>query len=72
MLSDFLSEVTVMRKFDHWNVIKLVGVTILDNKPCIILPLMVTNLKQHLKYKRLVVALVSCFCTIEENDKAFW
>ncbi len=64
MLSDFLSEVTVMRKFDHKNVIKLVGVTLLDNKPCIILPLMVTNLKQHLKYNRLVFCFMCSFCVI--------
>ncbi len=54
MLEDFLSEVVVMRKFNHPNVMKLVGVTGHEDKPCIILPLMRMDLKQYLKGNKLV------------------
>ncbi len=54
MVQDFLSEVIVMRKFNHPNVMKLLGVTVHDDKPCIILPLMQMDLKQFLKQNMLV------------------
>ncbi len=51
---DFLSEALVMRKFNHPNVMKLVGVTGHEDKPCIILPLMKMDLKHYLKDNKLV------------------
>ena len=54
MVQDFLGEVVVMRKFNHPNVMKLLGVTVHDDKPCIILPLMKMDLKQFLKQNKLV------------------
>ncbi len=54
MVQDFLSEVIVMKKFQHPNVMKLLGVTVHENKPCIILPLMKMDLKQYLKQNRQV------------------
>ncbi len=57
MVEDFLSEVVVMRKFNHPNVMKLLGVTVHEDKPCIILPLMMTDLKHYLKRHK----QVSCF-----------
>ncbi len=60
MVQDFLSKVIVMRKFNHPNVMKLLGVTVHEDKPCIILPLMKMDLKQFLKQNKLV-----CFFRIQ-------
>ncbi len=54
MVEEFLSEVLVMRKFNHPNVMKLLGVTVHEDKPCIVMPLMLTSLKEHLKQHKLV------------------
>ncbi len=67
----FLQEVVVMRKFHHPNVMKLLGVTVQDDKPCIILPLMMTDLKHYLKDKQLVstsIVLFSLWC----SNKLSW
>ncbi len=44
----------IMKKFKHPNVMKLLGVTVHEEKPCIILPLMKMDLKKHLKQNVLV------------------
>ncbi len=54
MVEEFLSEVVIMRKFKHPNVMKLLGVTVHEDKPCIVLPLMMIDLKRYLKQNRLV------------------
>ena len=36
----FLQEVIIMRQFNHPNVLSLIGVSVHDNKPCVLLPLM--------------------------------
>ena len=40
MIVDFLQEMTVMKQFDHPNVLSLIGVSVLEDKPCALLPLM--------------------------------
>ncbi len=61
MVSEFLKEVVIMRKFNHSNVLKLLGVTVHDSKPCIIMPLMLTDLKHYLKQNRKVnIHRVNC------------
>ncbi len=54
MVEDFLREVLVMRQLSHPNVMKLLGVTVHEKKPCIILPLMMTDLRTYLKQHKLV------------------
>ena len=54
MVEDFLREVVVMKNFNHPNVMKLLGVTVHEDKPCIILPLMKMDLKHYLKHNKLV------------------
>ena len=49
VVEDFLNEAMIMRKFNHPNVLSLIGVTVHDNKPSVILPLMENgNLKKFL------------------------
>lgn len=57
MVEDFLSEVVVMKGFKHPNVMKLLGVTVHENKPCIVLPLMKMNLKEYLRQNKQVFAM---------------
>ncbi len=54
MVEDFLNEVIIMRRFKHPNVLKLLGVTVHEDKPCMVMPLMITNLKCYLKQNKLV------------------
>ena len=54
VVEDFLQEMTIMRQFNHPNVLSLIGISIHNNKPCIILPLMNNSdlhryLKKHLR-----------------------
>ena len=39
-LQEFLEEATIMKDFDHPNVLSLYGVVILQNKPHVLLPFM--------------------------------
>ena len=43
MIETFLEEVIIMRQFNHPNVLSLVGVSVHNNKPCAVLPLMVNG-----------------------------
>ena len=50
VVEDFLQEATILMKFNHPNVLTLIGVSIHNNKPCVILPLMSNgDLKNYLK-----------------------
>ena len=40
IIEDFLQESVIMKQFSHINVLSLIGVSVHNNKPCIILPLM--------------------------------
>lgn len=39
-ISEFLEEGTIMKDFNHKNVLSLMGVVIQDNKPYVLLPIM--------------------------------
>ena len=39
-IEDFLREALVMRQFDHPNVLSSLGVSVHDEKACVVLPLM--------------------------------
>ena len=41
VIETFLQEVVIMRQFKHPNVLSLIGVSVHDNKPCALLPLMI-------------------------------
>lgn len=50
IIHEFLLEAMTMRKFNHPNVLRMIGVSVHDNKPCIILPLMCNgDLRKYLK-----------------------
>ena len=50
VVEDFLHEAMIMRKFNHPNILKLIGVSTHNDKPCVILPLMNHgDLKGYLK-----------------------
>ncbi len=69
MVDDFLSEVIVMSKFNHPNVMKLLGVTGHEDKPCIILPLMMTDLKHYLRqHKQARFLSNTCFYSDQAHD----
>ena len=49
-IDEFLCEAAVMRMFKHPNVLSLLGVTVQDELPCVILPLMSNgDLKTYMK-----------------------
>ena len=50
VVEDFLQESVVMKQFNHPNVLSLIGVSVHNAKPCIILPLMTNgDLHKYLK-----------------------
>ena len=50
MIEEFLQESVIMRQLDHPNVLSLFGVSVHNNKPCVILPLMVNgDLRNYLR-----------------------
>ena len=52
VVEEFLQEAIIMKRFNHPNVISLFGVSVHNNKPCIILPLLINgDLKSYLKWK---------------------
>ncbi len=66
MVEEFLNEIIIMRKFKHPNVMKLLGVTVHDDKPCIVLPLMMTNLKCYLRQNSVASVHSLCGLFLEE------
>ncbi len=64
VVEDFLSEVVIMRKLNHPNVMKLLGVTVQDDKPCVVMPLMMTDLKVYLKQNKMVRTELFICCLI--------
>ena len=50
LVEEFLQESVIMRQLDHPNVLSLFGVSVHNNKPCVILPLMVNgDLRNYLR-----------------------
>ena len=50
VIENFLQEIIIMRQFDHPNVLSLIGISVHNNNPCAILPLMANkDLKLFLK-----------------------
>ena len=58
VVENFLREAVIMRKFKHPNVMKLLGVTVHEEKPCIVMPMMMTDLKHYLKQNQMVRAQI--------------
>ncbi len=49
-LADFLNEGVTMKQFDHPNILSLIGMTILGNQPCVLMPYMEHgNLRDYLR-----------------------
>ena len=40
VIANFLQEVIIMRQFDHPNILSLIGISVHNNNPCAILPIM--------------------------------
>ena len=40
VVEDFFEEAIVMKTFNHPNVLSLIGVSVYNNKPCVLMPLM--------------------------------
>ena len=53
-VEDFLFEATTMKKFDHPNILPLIGISLCEEKPCAVVPLMhLGDLKSYLmKHKK--------------------
>ena len=63
VVEDFLQESVIMKQFNHPNVLSLIGVSVHNDKPCIILPLMSNGdlyryLKKHEKVSTILYELV--------------
>ena len=49
-IEDFLHEASIMRQFNHPNVLSIYGVSVHNDKPCVLLPLMANgDLQKYLK-----------------------
>ena len=58
VVEDFLQESLTMKEFSHPNVLSLIGVSVHNDKPCIILPLMSNgDLNTYLKTHKEVLYL---------------
>lgn len=54
-VEEFLQEAVIMREFNHQNVMSLLGVSVSEEKPCVLLPLLSNgDLKKYLKNQSLV------------------
>ena len=50
VVEEFLQEALIMKQFNHLNVLSLLGVSVHNDKPCAILPLMINgDLNSYLK-----------------------
>ena len=59
LIEEFLQESMIMKQLNHPNVLSLFGVSVHDNKPCVILPLMTNgDLRSYLKSSNLVILFV--------------
>ena len=58
VIEDFLQEATIMRQFNHPNILSMFGVSVHNDKPCVIMPLMSNgDLKNYLKHNSSVSVL---------------
>ncbi len=61
-MEEFLTEALIMKKFNHPNVMNMLGVSAYEGKPCVIMPLMANgNLKNYLMAQRSVSPYFACF-----------
>ena len=61
-IEDFLREALIMRQFDHPNVLYSLGVSVHDEKACVVLPLMSNgDLRTLLIQQRLVTLIQTPF-----------
>ena len=70
-IEDFLHEASIMRQFDHPNVLSIYGVSLHNDKPCVLLPLMPNGdlqkyLKDHNSVSQNKWVNTSCFCKISQ------
>ena len=57
LVEDFLQEAIILRQFNHPNILPLCGVSVHEDKPCVILPLMSNgDLDRYLKNHSEVIA----------------
>lgn len=55
IVEEFLKEALIMKKFNHPNVLNMIGISAHEEKPCVILPLMSNgDLKKYLSSKKSV------------------
>ena len=64
-VEDFLQEMIKMKQFNHPNVLSLIGVSVHNDKPCIILPLMTNGdlhryLKKHFEVSTILKSSKIC------------
>lgn len=65
VVEDFLKEAITMRKFDHPNVLNMFGISVYEQKPCIVLPLMSNgDLKKYVKAKKPVSVTYIVVCVV--------
>ena len=64
-IEDFLHEASIMRQFDHPNVLSIYGVSVHNDKPCVLLPLMSNgDLQKYLKDHNSVRISFAVFCSM--------
>ena len=71
LIENFLQELIIMRQFEHPNVLSLIGISIHNNKPCALLPLMVNkDVRTFLKAKPKVSNFIFIFKRSKLHFKA--
>ena len=61
MIQDFLQEAFMMKNFNHPNVLSLIGVSIHEDKPCALMPLMSNrDLKTFLSHHKVSIDQTHC------------
>ncbi len=64
-IEDFIHEASTMRQFDHPNILSVYGVSVHNDKPCVLLPLMSNgDLQKYLKDHNSVRISFAVFCSM--------
>ena len=74
-VTDFIEESLIMRKFKHPNVLRLIGISVHNDTPCAILPLMSNGdlksyMRQHGTVRRSL--LTKCQSLSRQIDETFF
>ena len=72
MIQDFLQEALMMKNFKHPNVLSLIGISIHEEKPCALMPLMSNgDLKIFLIHHKVSIDQTHCPIHLQQYEKYY-